>query len=111
MKDERLFIKINRQDKADLYQYARTTRHKNASTLIRSYLKEYILTEHYQNRHYEVLLGLRKELNALGNTFNQIARALNRDEPVTDWSALEEWKATRHALNTALEKVRPFRSS
>ncbi len=111
MKDERLFIKINKADKADINRYARSTSHRNASTLIRTYLKDYILTEQYQNRHYELLRALRKDINAIGNNLNQIARTLNAGQPVEDFSALDEWATARKCLEKALNRVRPFRSS
>lgn len=110
MKDERLFIKIAKADKDDINTYAKSSAHKNASKLIRTFLKEYILSEKYQNRHYDELQALRKEVNAIGNNINQIAKHLNAGQS-TELTILDEWKATRNKLDKALNRIRPFKSS
>jgi len=54
----------------------------------------------------EELLGLRRELSAIGNNLNQIARRLNTGEQVEITSRIPELDDIKARINRALRRVR-----
>lgn len=111
MKSHRIYVKISETDKQRIADYARM-HNTDIAKLFRHFFIDYII-EHDEptSEAFDTLKSIQKELNYIGNNINQIAHQLNAGQPVSDFSALEDFSKTAKDLRKTLNQVRPLRSS
>ena len=111
IKDERLFIKISKIEKQELHEFAKKSPHKNLSTFFRFVCNEYRSLGKSGTDLLNEIIILRREISAIGNNLNQIAKKINQGNQVCFDDELKEINALNKKLNSLLSKIRPVRYS
>ena len=104
-----IHIRITEIEKQELQNFAQKSSHKNLSTFFRFICNEYrALGKNGTDLLNEIIL-LRREISAIGNNLNQIAKKINQNNNVAFDDELKEINHLTKKLNSLLSKIRPVR--
>ena len=106
-----IHIRITEIEKQELQNFAQKSSHKNLSTFFRFICNEYrALGKSGTDLLNEIIL-LRREISAIGNNLNQIAKKINQNQNADFANELKEINALNKKLSSLISKIRPVRYS
>ncbi|MBE7729844.1 plasmid mobilization protein [Komagataeibacter sp. FXV3] len=106
---ETIHVRITDIEKQELQNFAQKSPHKNLSTFFRFVCSEYRALGKSGTDLLNEIIILRREISAIGNNLNQIAKKINQNNNVAFDDELKEINAMNKKLNSLLSKIRPVR--
>ncbi|MCX2563698.1 plasmid mobilization relaxosome protein MobC [Acetobacter thailandicus] len=89
---DRFFIKLNPDEKAKWKKHAEEIGYNNISSMLREMVRESIASGTTGNELKDELLKIRREISAIGNNINQIAKHSNQTKTAHDIPDLSKIK-------------------
>lgn len=106
-----IHIRITDIEKDELINFAKKSQHKNLSNFFRFICNEYRALGKSGTDLLNEIIILRRELSAIGNNLNQIAKKINQNNNVSFDNELKEINHLNKKLTSLLSKIRPVRYS